>query len=373
MPDKKVVSMPLQDFALWSKANRKGTLLDFDIELTARCNNNCRHCYINLPPEDTEAIKRELSLKEISDIADEAVSLGALSCLVTGGEPLLRKDFFDIYLSLKKKGLLLSVFTNATLVNEKHVELFKEYPPREIEVSVYGVTKETYGRVTRNPGSFDAFMRGLNLLLQNGLKVRFKAMALRSNLHEMPLIAKFCRERTKDYFRFDPLLHLRFDGNEERNREIKEERLSAVEIVKLEKEDPERFDSMQKNCNVLITPEAALKNCKRLFSCGAGQGSCSISYSGIFRLCSSLWHPDCIYDLKKGSLADAYKRFVPIVREKRPETGEFMEKCGRCGLINLCMWCPAHAYLETGKLDSPVDYFCEVAHKRADMLKKNGK
>ena len=61
--------------------------LDFTLELTARCNNNCAHCYINLPAGDRQAIRNELTLAEISDIADQAVALGTLWCLITGGEP----------------------------------------------------------------------------------------------------------------------------------------------------------------------------------------------------------------------------------------------------------------------------------------------
>ena len=67
------------------------------------------------------AREKELTLAEIDRIAGQAVDLGALWCLLTGGEPLLRPDFADIYLLLKKKGLLVSVFTNACLVTEAHV------------------------------------------------------------------------------------------------------------------------------------------------------------------------------------------------------------------------------------------------------------
>ena len=73
--------------------------LEGHLDLTYRCNNNCRHCYINLPANDKEAKGKELSLEEISAIANEAVSMGAVWCLITGGEPLLREDFADIYLS----------------------------------------------------------------------------------------------------------------------------------------------------------------------------------------------------------------------------------------------------------------------------------
>ena len=241
-----VSSIPIQEFALWEKIRDKRALVSFDLELTARCNNNCRHCYINLPANHKNTKERELSAEEIKKIAEQAVSLGTLWCLITGGEPLLRPDFEKIYLTLKKLGLLVSVFTNATLIKKEHIALFRKYPPRDIEVTIYGVTENTYERVTRKPGSFNAFMQGLDRLFKSGIKVRLKAMALRSNLDELPQIASFCRERTKDYFRFDPFLHLRFDQDSARNKEIMSERLSPAEIVALEKSDPERVRIFKK-------------------------------------------------------------------------------------------------------------------------------
>jgi len=366
-----IIHLPLPEFSLWEKMKNKKNLVSFSLELTARCNNNCHHCYINLPVNDLRVKEKELSMDEIKDMAGEAVSLGALWCLITGGEPLLRDDFFDIYLSLKKMGLLVSVFTNATLITEEHVRFFKKYPPRDIEVSVYGVTKDVYENVTRRPGSFEAFMSGLDLLLENGIKVRFKAMAIRSNAGQLQEISRFCRKRTKDYFRFDPFLHLRFDCNPGRNQEIKSERLSPPEIAAIERSDPERFQALEKSCDRLINPEFSHTNCNHLFHCGTGNGSFVIGYDGSFRLCSSLWHPDCIYDLRRGGLTDAWQNFVPKVRDMHSDRKEFLERCRVCPLINLCLWCPAHAYLESGSLDMPVDYFCEVAHVRAESLKIN--
>ncbi len=150
----------LPDHPLWGRMKNR-VPYSFDLEVTARCNNDCRHCYINLPAGDALAQQRELSLAEIDFIASQAVELGALWCLLTGGEPLLRKDFAEIYLLLKKKGLLVSVFTNACLVTEEHVSLFQRYPPRDIEITVYGATQETYERVTRKPGSIMPFAGGL--------------------------------------------------------------------------------------------------------------------------------------------------------------------------------------------------------------------
>jgi radical SAM protein with 4Fe4S-binding SPASM domain len=370
MSESAASSIPLHEFPPWKKSRSKRILSSFNLEVTARCNNNCRHCYINLPAGDKAAKKKELSLGEIKKIGDEAVKLGALWCLITGGEPLLREDFFELYLCLKRKGFLISVFTNATLITGKHIRLFKKYPPRDIEVSVYGITQDTYEAVTRTPGSFTTFIRGLNLLFENGIKVRLKAMALRTNIHELSEIACFCREKTKDYFRFDPFIHLRFDGDPTRNEEIRQERLSPADIVSIEQSDQKRIESLKEGCDNLVNPEFSHITCNHLFHCGAGNNSFTVSYDGLFRLCSSLWHPDCLYDLKSGNLVDTWHNFVPRVRDMRSIRREFLEKCRVCPLINLCMWCPAHTYLETGEMDAPVEYFCKVAHKRAEMLKQ---
>lgn len=365
-----VTSIALPEYPLWNKIEGKRTLLSLELEITARCNNSCRHCYINLPANDPVARNSELTFDQLKDIVDEAVSLGALWCLVTGGEPLLREDFIDIYLYLKKKGVLVSVFTNAALLKPAHADLFKQYPPRELEVSVYGITQNTYERVTRTPGSYDAFRRGLDLLAANGIKMRLKAMALRSNLHEMADIARFCRKHTKDYFRFDPFLHMRLDQNQKRNREIRSERLSPQEIVNLEQSDPERFQALKKACHESPRLESIELTGNRLFRCGIGNESLTLGYNGRLRLCSSLCAPNCMYDLKSGSLTDAWSDFAVKVPELRVQAKEILNTCRSCALINLCQWCPALAHLETGTMDRAVEYFCRVAHARATALEQ---
>lgn len=98
-----VTFQSLPEFPLWKKMTGGRPLFSFDFDLTARCNQNCRHCYINLPASDAAAREKELSLAEIDRIATEAVSLGAFWCLISGGEPLLREDFAKVYLLLKKR------------------------------------------------------------------------------------------------------------------------------------------------------------------------------------------------------------------------------------------------------------------------------
>jgi len=365
-------TLEIQQFPLWDKLKDKRVPLSFDLEITARCNNDCRHCYINLPANDANARAQELTVAEISNIADQAVKLGALWCLITGGEPLLRPDFADIYLALKRQGLLVSVFTNATMIRDEHRALWKKYPPRDIEATVYGVTRATYERVTRKPGSFDAFRRGLDALFDSGVRVRLKAMALQSNLDEFDAIAEFCRARTKDFYRFDPQLHGRFDGDAARNAEIRAERLTPEQIVALERADEKRFTALCDGEAKLINEEFNHIGCDHLFHCGAGNGSFNVSYDGKFRLCSSLWAEGTTYDLRAGTLREAWYDFVPRVRDLRSRKREFLETCRKCELVNLCLWCPAHAHLETGALDGATPYFCAVAHARAAAVQGRG-
>jgi radical SAM protein with 4Fe4S-binding SPASM domain len=374
----------IQELPIWEKLANKP--LKFELELTARCNMNCRHCYINLPAKDNLAKSKELNIHEINSIADEAVELGTIWCLITGGEPLLRSDFTDIYMSLKRKGFLITVFTNASLINDRHIQLFKEYPPRDLEVTVYGITQETYEAVTRVPGSFKAYKRGLDLLFSNGIDVTLKAMALRSNQHELKAITEFCENRSKRPFRFDLFLHLRYDRNPLRNEEIKQERLTPEEIVALEMSDKKRLESNLKNYENLIFPEGPsyeerissqevkvreeYEYFRKLFRCGIGMSDFAISYEGQLRLCTVLCAPETTFNLRAGSLQKGLESLRTKIRAMNTNSNEILKTCKSCNIVNLCMWCPATAFLETGNLEGEVPYFCAVAHARAAALEK---
>jgi radical SAM protein with 4Fe4S-binding SPASM domain len=369
---KNLSKIDIQDLPLWkNNDHNKRALYSFDIELTARCNLNCRHCYINLPAKDRSAKAKELSFKEIESIADQAMRLGALWVLLTGGEPLLRSDFPDIYLMLKRKGFLVSVFTNATILRKEHIDLFKKYSPRDIEVTIYGASQEVYDSITRVNGSYRAFVMGLTALKDAGIPIRLKAMALRSNLYQIEEIAKFGRQFTKDYYRFDPVLHLRYDRNEIRNQDIRAERLTPGEIAALEKADRVRFESLMNGHDKYFIDGFTGSDEDYLLKCGAGTNSFSVGYDGTFRLCASLWAPGATVNLREVKLKEAWEKFVPHVRNLRTENSNLLHTCGQCSIVNLCMNCPAHAYLETGNMEAVVPYFCQVAHTRAAALKES--
>ncbi len=138
--------------------------LQVSIEVTRRCPLECLHCYNNLPMGDMDAKRREMTKEEHFRVLDELVEMGCFWILYTGGEIFARKDFLEIYTYAKKKGFLITLFTNGTIINEQIADYLKEWPPFAIEITLYGRTRETYEALTAIPGSYDRCLRGIKLL-----------------------------------------------------------------------------------------------------------------------------------------------------------------------------------------------------------------
>lgn len=361
-----VEKQPIDKVPLWKKS--KPILVRLDVQLTERCNNNCMHCYINRSVNDSEAQKRELSTTEIKEILKEAVSLGCLTLRLTGGEPLLREDFEEIYLFGRKLGLKVLIFTNACLITPHLAELFKRIPPLEdIEISLYGMKESSYESVSRTPGSFELAWGGISLLMEKKVPFWVKGALLPPNRNEIEEFEAWAatalgRDKPPPSYALFFDLHARGDGK--KNALIKKLRLSPKEGWRmLSRRKEEYFKEMQEFCARFIGPGQ-----DTLFSCGAGIGSGCIDAYGFFQPCMLLRHPDYAYNLRKGTLKDAMINFFPKIREKKAANPEYLGRCAKCFLKGLCEQCPAKSWLEHGTLDTPVEYLCGVAHTQAKHL-----
>ena len=351
------------DHPLWEKARKKRTLLNLTFELTTRCNNNCIHCFNNLSLNDKYALKNELSTNQIKAIVDQGVELGVLWITLTGGEILLRNDFIEIYTYIQKKGCLVSIFTNATLIKSEHIRLFQKHPPRNIEISAYGACGKSYAKVTRTR-NFSKFISGIEKLSAASIPFTLKTIMMKANVRYFNEIAEFCKKRTKKKFRFDPFLILRTDRNQARNKDIINQRLSADEIIKLEQLDSDRFKELHDQCVKIDNNPDEFIPPEQLFKCGAGLNGAFINSFGIFQLCHSLVNNKCVYDLKNGSLKEAWQTFVPKILSLKSKKESYKQNCGCCKMISLCMWCPATSDLETNKFDQQIESFCTLTKKR---------
>ena len=166
--------------------------MQVSIEVTRRCPLECQHCYNNLPMGDQDARSREMTTEEHFKMLDELVEMGCFWLLYTGGEIFARKDFLEIYTYAKKKGFLITLFTNGTLINEKIADYLVEWPPFSIEITLYGRTRETYEALTQIPGSYDRCLRGIKLLRERKLPLKLKTVATSINKHEVIGDAAVC-------------------------------------------------------------------------------------------------------------------------------------------------------------------------------------
>ena len=210
--------------------------LDVSIEVTRRCPLACAHCYNNLPMADREARSGELRTEEHCRLLDELADAGCLWLLFTGGEIFARADFLDIYIYAKRKGFLITLFTNGTLVTRRIADTLAEWRPFAIEITLYGRTRETYERLTGVPGSYDRCLEGIRLLRERGLPLSLKTVAVSVNRHEIGDMKAFAEEELGLPFKFDAMMTPRIDCSQS----PLEVRLRPEEIVELDLGDSDR-------------------------------------------------------------------------------------------------------------------------------------
>jgi len=348
-------------FKEWSlvlnqRAGTQRTPLHGMIEVTHRCPLKCAHCYNNLPIDDREARLNELTYEEHCRILDEITEAGCLWLLYTGGEIFVRKDFLDIYTYAKQKGLLITLFTNGTLITPKVADNLAKWSPFSIEITLYGRIKETYERITGIAGSYERCMRGIRLLIERGLPLKLKTMALTVNKHEIWEIKRFAEEELGVKFRFDPLVNPRFDYSQSPLAL----RLTPQEVVELDLQDPKRMVDWK---TLAERSKNSVQGNDELYYCKAGITGFAIDPYGKMGVC--LLTQTDRYDLRKGSFRDGWEDFLLKVRRRKITK---QTKCVGCAIKALCGMCPPSGMLENRDTEEPPDFYCQVAHLRVRAL-----
>ncbi len=337
-----------------------------DFELTERCDNDCIHCCINLPAGDTAARAREMTTGQIEDILQQAADLGCLEVRYTGGEPLLRPDFEELYLFARRLGLKVLIYTNARRIGRRLAGLFQRTPPLvPIEVTVYGMHEESYEAVTRSPGSFAQFRRGVDLLLEYGVPFVVKGALLPPNKDEMTEFEAWAQtipwmEKTPSYSMFFELRNRRDD--DAKNRLIRSLRVTPEEGLKILARDEVAYRTEMEEFASKFMGRAD----DRLFACGAGHGI-SIDAYGRAQPCMGVRAPELTVDAISSSLVEVLGQFKSL-GDMRAANPEYLRRCAVCRLKGFCEQCPAKSWTEHGTLDTPVEYLCEVAHAQAQFL-----
>jgi MoaA/NifB/PqqE/SkfB family radical SAM enzyme len=336
--------------------SRKRIPLQGSVELTDRCNLQCAHCYIKDFRRGDQSAAKELNRAEWERIIDQLVDEGCLWLLLTGGEPLLRQDFSDLYRYAKRKGLLVALFSNGTLLNRQIADYLAQWPPLLIEITLYGSTQEIYEAVTRTPGSYRRCMQAIELLLDRKLPLKLKTMALTLNQHDIPNLKAYARSIGVD-FRFDASVNPRLDGAMEPTRF----RLTPELAASLELSDEKRARAL---LEIGETLWGAPDKPEALYYCGAGLNTFHIDSCGALSVC--MMCRQASWNLRHETFRKAWRQFIPVETSRLRQT---RTRCQECELNCLCEQCPGWAELECGDPESPVEFLCKLARLRGDFVR----
>ena len=333
--------------------------MQVSIEVTRRCPLECQHCYNNLPMGDQDARNRELNTEEHFRVLDELEEMGCFWLLYTGGEIFARKDFLEIYTYAKKKGFLITLFTNGTLITEKIADYLVEWRPFVIEITLYGRTKETYEALTQIPGSYERCLRGIELLRSRGLPVKLKTVATSINKHEISAMRSFAEEELGVEFKIDGQINPRIDCSQSPLAV----RLKAEEVVALDLHAPKGVSEYRRLAkHDLENPPNLAKN-DTVYFCGGGMNSFAINAYGGIGIC--VISQQETFDIRGAGVRQVWEESLLRLRTTKRTR---LTKCTQCRIQSLCGMCPANGELENGDRESPVEFLCNVAHLRAAAI-----
>ena len=355
-----------------SKAARAGIPLNGTFEITPCCNMNCRMCYVRMSVEQQRAIAPLHTAAEWLELGRIAKEHGMLYLLVTGGEPFLHPEIRQILEGLHQMGLIISINSNGTMIDEKTIEWLKKCPPVRINITLYGASDETYGRLCRNPRGFTQVTKAIRLLTEAGITVKLNCSVTPYNCMDLDGIFGFAEEHGLHIqgtsYMFPPVRrdesmighNDRFTPDEAAYQSARIEALTyGAEnfLKKMELHAPMALSGdLGDDCDLPDVGDGV--------RCRAGKCSFWVTWEGKMMPCGMFPQTDAPNVFREG-----FDRTWELVREK-VRAVRLPPKCAGCALKDECKSCAAMVYTETGTFDQVPKYRCDMAMAYAPACRK---
>ena len=335
-------------------------------ELTPLCNMDCKMCYVSLKSWEMCQKGSLLAKNQWIEIAKEMKEAGTLFLLLTGGEPLTYPDFKEVYLALREMGFIITINTNGTLIDQGWADFFGKYPPRRMNITLYGMDNETYKLQCGHEGGFDQVIRGVKLLKERNVAVKLAGtmtpitaeqideMYSISDSLELPLMCDCYvmgvkRERGCDF---------------DLNSRLSPENAAKVEIETLRKYMlPDVFREYIYEQKYKVEHYTKTKNVHYM-NCAAGKCSFTINWQGMMRPCVTMSKPE--FNVLEDGFMNCWKNIC-----KETDKIVLNEKCLECKLKPICRVCASAAISEEGDYGAIPEYLCRYAHALYDLILEN--
>lgn len=344
---------------LFSKAGAQGIPLSGTFELTSRCNLDCRMCYIHRRANDKAALARERTAEQWLELARECQRAGTLLLLLTGGEPFLRPDFREIYTGCRRLGLMVSINSNATMIDENMVRFLAADPPSRINVTLYGASPETYGALCGDASAYERVVRTILALQAAGVLVKLNFSITPYNRQDAPEVYRFAREHglaiQSASYMFPPVRACEHGC-------YQADRLTAEEAAR-EQMIYDRFrfspDELRQRLEQQLAGGAVPdpdKECQELpterIRCRAGSSTFWVTWDGQLRPCGTMTTPSVPLD------GQGFQAAWERIRAER-ESILVPAECSACAMRNICGQCAAICHAETGSYTGVPSYMCQ--------------
>lgn len=334
------------------KAEQKRVPLNVHLELTYRCNEQCVHCYCVVPHgQEEEARKRELSYHEITRLLDDLAELGALYLTLSGGEVLVRRDFFDIAAYARQRGFVYRIFTNGIGLTEERVKRIAALEPLTVELSIFSADPAVHDRITQVRGSFERLLKNVHLLKAYGLRVYLKTVVMQPNISGLLQLRQLGKELDVFTHTFSCEVSPRING------EI--HRPSQYQLNEDELFDYLASSAWKRELQPILQgpPEEAAKQKQ---ACGPGMNGCCIDPYGNVFPCIAFRVP--IGNIREKPFKELWYSPPPPIRDLLAvRTYADLPECRSCELVGFCSRCHGDNLLERGG-----DW--KSCHRRARMV-----
>lgn len=329
---------------VWERAQAAGIPLAVQLDVTYRCNERCVHCYLD--HED----HGELTTGEITEVLHQLAAAGTLFLTVSGGEPLVRADCFDVLAHARALGFDVKLKTNAIAVREREADRIRAAGVRQVQVSIYSHRPDVHDAITKVRGSLERSLAGIRLLRSRGLRVLIANVLMRQNWGDYAAVRSLAGELGVE-FTLDPTITPKIDGD----TSVLALRAGGVQLLRVFTDKSLVGDGF---CG---PPPAVDADTLDARPCGAGHTACYISpYGDVF---PCVQFPLPTGNIRRQRFEDVWRHSSEL-EEVRAIRVRDLATCPSCSLVTTCTRCPGLAYME-GNMRGPSSADCEKSMLRA--------
>ena len=334
------------------KALKLGIPLSVQLDLTYRCNERCIHCYLDHHDHG------EMSTPEIKDLLDQMADAGVFYLTISGGEILMRRDFFEILEHARARTFCIKLKTNGVLIRKKQAQLIHSLGVESVQVSIYSHRPEVHDAITKMPGSLKQSIDAIRLLRGHGIHVIIANVLMVHNAQDYAGVKALAAELDAQFV-VDPTITPMMDGDRS---------ILSLNVDEAALREVFQNEALVGNVEEFCAPPPGVdEDALNSLPCSAGHTACYVSPYGDVYPCVQFPLPSG--NVRHTKFVDIW-RHSPQLNEVRSIRLRDMPTCSQCTHGATCTRCPGLAFLE-GNMRGPSYQDCEKSYARTGIPSEN--